>query len=422
MRAVVLGLMVAGCAGTPFDAHLASPNEPLRSCAHWYEALDQAVDAAAVRDAQYPRVSGFPYLRVSRYLSSLRDHARASDSALRVWSDRLLELDLEARRFEMQNLPEWSGSRDAALKRTADCGRLLRDADVANPAARGELIARAVVPHEDSPARVVLRAAPVPNAAGQRVTFAPPPAGLPRSTVAGMLALARLDPLGQPLLTERAFEQVAATYAPSVELVVASDYDRFGQLRWLRRQVTPYVDAAEPVLYVQPAYARLGERTLLQVVYMMWFPSSQLDGLVWRVTLSPEGEPLLYDSMLACGCHHQFFPTALAKPEATVGLPRVAEGERPLVRLGADHAVEGVSLVSGNDSLVRYGLRAYDELRSLRTLEGTHRSVFGPRGVIAGGQSAGAARQWGRQATDADGRPHFDDADLIEKRFTLVIP
>lgn len=415
MKALLAGLLlVAGCAArTPFDAHLASTDEPLRACAQWFEALDHAVDTARVRDAQYPRVPGFPYLRVSRYLSSVRDRARANESAMRVFSDRLLELDQEARRFEIQNAADWPGSREAALKRTADCGRLLLDADLASPAARQELLERAVVSDQD----------PVPYAAvrspskreGPIVRFAPPPAGLPRSTVAGMLALARLDPLGQPLLTDRAFEQVAATYAPSFELAVASDADRFGELRWRRRQAAPYVDGAEPVLYIQPAYARLGERSLLQVVYTMWFPSASspdlLDGLVWRVTLSPEGEPVGYDTMQPCGCRHRFFAT-----------PLPAEGERPLLRLGPDHAIEAVSLVRGNDSLVRYGLRSYDELRSLRSLEGTHRSIFGPDGAMAGAASAGAARQWGRQATDADGRPHFDDADLIEKRFNLVNP
>jgi len=414
-KATIAGLMLllCGCARTPFDAHLASPDEPLRACAQWYEAIDQAVDAAGVRDAQYPRVQGFPYLRVSRYLSSVRDHARASDSAMRVFGDRLLELDLEARRYELQNLPEWAGSREAALKRTADCGRLLRDADLAKPQSREELLARAVVPDDDPSPRPTGGAAATPGR-GQVVRFAPPPGGLPRSTISGMLALARLDPLGQPLLTDRAFEQVAATHAPSFELVVASDYDRFGELRWRRRQATPYVDGAEPVLYIQPAYARAGERTLLQIVYTMWFPSASSpgspDALVWRVTLSPEGEPLAYDAMRACGCAHRFFATPLA-----------AKGERPLVRLGPGHDIESVSLVRGNDSLVRYGLRSYDELRSLRTLEGAHRSVFGPGGFVAGG-GAGAARQWGRQPTDAAGRPHFDDADLIEKRFSLVIP
>ena len=36
--------------------------------------------------------------------------------------------------------------------------------------------------------------------------------------------------------------------------------------------------------------------------------AGRIDGLVWRVTLSPDGVPWVYDSMHPCGCYHQFFP------------------------------------------------------------------------------------------------------------------
>ena len=76
-------------------------------------------------------------------------------------------------------------------------------------------------------------------------------------------------------------------------------------------------------------------------------------------------------------------------------LPRVGEDERPVVTLAsATHDIEGVRLERGVDSLARYTLRPYDELRSMPRLVGDHASAFGPDGRIAGS----AARQWGRQA------------------------
>jgi hypothetical protein len=76
-------------------------------------------------------------------------------------------------------------------------------------------------------------------------------------------------------------------------------------------------------------------------------------------------------------------------------------------------------------------MRDYDELRSLPRPVG-RRSVFGEDGLIAGTErterflfwpmgieSAGAMRQWGRHATAFVGRRHFDDADLLERRFEL---
>ena len=58
--------------------------------------------------------------------------------------------------------------------------------------------------------------------------------------------------------------------------------------------------------------------------------------------------------------------------------------------------------------------------------------MFGPDGLVAGSEraerwlfwpmgiaSAGAMRQWGHHATAFVGRRHFDDADLIERRFVI---
>jgi len=39
--------------------------------------------------------------------------------------------------------------------------------------------------------------------------------------------------------------------------------------------------------------------------------------------------------------------------------------------------------------------------------------LFWPMGI----DSPGAMRQWGRQPTAFVGRRHFDDADLLERRF-----
>jgi hypothetical protein len=304
------------------------------------------------------------------------------------------------------------------------------------------------------------------------VRFAPPRPPSPpmtRAAVAGILGRAELDPLGQPALSERELGRIAAAYAPSFEIAVSGDYDRFGQLRWERQGSAPQVDAAAATVYVQQSFTRYREqdpngrerkpsgrdRILLQLVYTIWFPerpplagidllAGKLDGLVWRVTLAPDGEPLVYDSIHPCGCYHLFFPTPRARarpaPDALEEwafvpqpLPRIAEDERPVVRLASrTHYIERVSLVRGADSVARYAFQEYDRLRSLALPEGGRRSAFGADGLVAGTEraerflfwpmgirSAGAMRQWGRHATAFVGRRHFDDADLIERRFEL---
>jgi hypothetical protein len=474
---------LAGCAslqGPPFENHLRSASPAVRECAEWYRELDAAIDAAQVRDAQYARMSGFPYLRVDRMLASLAPRAEANELALQTFAEHLLELDLESRRYEMENLPTPRGG--AALRQTRACGSLLRDTDLAQPAARAALLAAAKVPDEysstsralglypltsiafsngvrrsEAQARAGFDRATAAPAGAMTVRFAPPRPGTPvltRAAVAGILGRAELDALGLPTLSARELSRVAALYAPSFEMALTGDYDRFGALYW-GSDAVPQVDPTAATVYVQQAYTRYQDQVLLQIVYTIWFAerppedgtdllAGKLDGLVWRVTLAPDGEPLIYDSIHPCGCYHQFFPTPRAKPLAAPDareewafvprtMPRVQEDERPLVRLAPrTHYIEQVTLVRGADSVSRYAFQDYDALRSLPLPGGGRRSVFRTDGLIAGTErgerflywpmgipSAGAMRQWGRHATAFVGRRHFDDADLIERRFEL---
>ena len=472
---VAAALLAAGC--TTFESRVGADPQ----CQEWFVALDERVDAAGVRDAQYARVPGFPYLRVDRFLASLRERAARQPELFATLAQRMRALDYDARRHEIDNLPEGAlrVTKTEALHRTQDCGVRLAASELADEPTRRALLRAARVPDDYSDAMRVFGLYPltrIPFASGvrrfedeQRAAFAAhpaeassrvryaPPAGQPlsRAVVKGLLARGQYDPLGQPLVTEREFEALADTYAPSFDIAVLGDHDRFGALRWRRGEAVPAVDPTELVVYARPAYTRYGESVLLQIVYTLWFserPASssfdilagRLDGLVWRVTLAPDGEPLLYDSIHPCGCYHWFFPSPRARPRpapdeseewafAPQALPRLRHGERPVVSIAsATHFIERVGVASGPDSLVHYALRPYDELRSLQRMDGGRRSAFGPDGFIAGSErgerflywpmgiaSAGAMRQWGRHATAFVGRRHFDDADLLERRFEL---
>jgi 8-oxo-dGTP pyrophosphatase MutT (NUDIX family) len=476
------GLLAAGCATGDgrLAPHLESGPPAVLECAQWYRALDAEIDAAGVRDAQHTRVPGFPHLRVDRTLAALKSRAAESQLGLRAFGERLAELDLEARHHETRNLPALNESaRTLMLKRASDCSRLLRDADLVSPGGRDALLVAAQVPDDYSAAQRVLGLYSLTkpafaagarrreeetlaaferqaDEAANRVRYSPPSAQpLPRNAIAGLLGRASFDPLGHPGLSAREIDRLAVAYAPSFEIEVRGDHDRFGWLRWRRAAGVPEVDAAEPTVYTHAAYTRYRDQVLLQLVYTVWFPerprasavdlvAGRLDGVVWRVTLAPDGEPVVYDSIHACGCFHLFFPTARARLRAAPDsldewafvpqlLPRVGEGERPVVTIASGtHAIERVAVVRGGDSVVRYATRPYDELRSLPRAGGAHASAFGPDGLIAGTEraerfffwptgiaSAGAMRQWGRHATALVGRRHFDDADLLERRFEL---
>lgn len=491
-------LLLAGCAAThaPLESHLASEAPPVRACAEWFVALEAQIDAAGVRDAQDTSVRGFPYLRVNRALAALAPRAAADQSALQALADRMTGLDLAARRAEIANLPDerlralpglvLDARRGVAASRTRECARLLREIDFAKPASSALALERARVPDDYSTAQRVFglyALTRIPFAAGVRrwevetlasferrrsgatapgrvrVRFAPPTSPrLGYSGVASILAGAADNPLRIPEPPAQDLELLLAAHAPSLEIEVAGDADRFGRLNWVAGAPSPEVDAAFPTVYARAAHTVYRDRVLLQLVYTIWFPerppqtpgdilAGRLDGLVWRVTLAEDGEPVLFDSIHPCGCYHLFFPTPRARPIPPPGglqewafapatLPRVQPGERALLHIAAGtHYLEGVELVSGLDSLARYQLASDEDLRSLPHPGGGRRSAFGPDGLVPGTErgerhlfwpmgiaSAGAMRQWGRHATAFVGRRHFDDADLLERRFILGPP
>src|SRR4029077_18708559 len=137
---------------------------------------------------------------------------------------------------------------------------------------------------------------------------------------------------------------------------VAGDADEPGEPGWGENGM-PRIVSKRPVVYRRVSHTRYQGRALLQLNYAIWFPErpkasgwdllgGRLDGVLWRVTLGPEGAPLVYDSMHICGCYHLFFPTARAvgKPQPETldetafvpqTLPRVTAGERLVVRLAS---------------------------------------------------------------------------------------
>ena len=427
-------LLVGACATleTAPSARLAATDPALRECAEWFRDLDARVDAAGVRDAQERRIAGYPYLRANRLLASFREAAARDEAVLRALVDRMQALDLAARGHESASLRAGS-----PLERARECGALLRQADLADARLRQQLLERAAVPDDYLTAsralglyaltkwpfmagvrnyhdgvRAAFRRELAPPPGGTVVRFGPPGAPpVARSALASMIERAAENALGIPEPHGDALDALFAAHAPVFEIEIAGAYDRPGALVWPQGEPIPAVEASEPVVYRRMAWTRYGGRVLLQLVYTIWFserpPESagdilagKLDGVTWRVTLAPDGEPLVYDSMHPCGCFHMFFPTPRADPVPAPGsamewmfapqsLPAVEEGERPVVRVATrTHYVERVGMTRERDFDARYALRAYDELRALPRPGGGRQSIFGPDGIIAGTERA----------------------------------
>lgn len=509
-------LLAGGCAIAPAAAPPAEPiaqaETPEQTCARWYRALDTQVEAAGVRDAGATPVVGHAYLRVDRFTASLTDRLPAQPPGAAIlpaphaaWLARLQALDASARHHELSNLPAsarqalatgFGLAPDTAAMHlfTRDCGARLAASELGTPWQIDRLRETLVVPDDYVDAYRASGLYPltrIPFLAGVRrfeaetrqrfADAAVPPPGRPRLRLApptdasapaldaaqlrAMLRAAADNALGIPMPTAAQREQLFQHFAPIWDLGVAGIDDLPGALYWADTarddpQATPRVDVHRPAVYRQLAHTRFGERSLLQLVYTVWFGArsatrtpidllaGRIDGLVWRVTLSPDGQPLVYDSIHPCGCYHMFFPVpGIAVRDAPSGVrgewafsprtaPTLAPGERLVLRLAAaTHYLEALDVQPANSlsgAHTVHGWRDYDELRALPLPGGRSRSVFDRHGFMPGTDRleswlfwpmgiarAGAMRQWGRQATAFVGRRHFDDARLIEQRFEL---
>ena len=302
-------------------------------------------------------------------------------------------------------------------------------------------------------------------AAGPLLRYGPmdPAEAQPGPDPAAALAAAPRDALGVPQPAPALLQRLLLQHAPVLELAQAGAYDEPGRALPLPGGGWT-LDTSQPTLYTRVAHTLVQGQPALQLVYLAWFSerpprgaidllAGRWDGLVWRVTLGADGRPLLYDSIHACGCYHLFFPTAALRPRPPPGAgiewvfapapaPVLQPGQRVVLRLdSASHYLVGVRADEPR-AHTGYQLREEDDLRAMPLLPPASattsatapwHSLYGPDGLLAGSEraerwffwpmgvrSAGTQRQWGHHATAFVGRRHFDDADLIDRRFEPV--
>ncbi len=456
----------------------------IKECIDWFKKLDEITDQAGVRDAEAYQVPGFPYLRVNRFLASFREQVRDDSNAFTVWEKHLRDLDLRARSYELKNLaPPLLGQLGAnawseAEARTNQCAASLISVDAGSASRQRVLVERAHVPDDYADWKRTVGIYPAVSVAffefakrwqneatamfkqseaggveqQNLIRYQPPDNAVPARRIVAIVANSKKDPLGIPQFSDRDREILFTAFAPVFEIETTGEYDKFGPLRWGAGE-TPEADVSRPTAYRRLAFTRYGSRTLVQLVYMIWFPerpqnnpldplSGRLDGIAFRVTLDQSGRPLVYDSIHLCGCYHMFFPTPRVKqippPDPLVEwafvprtMPEIEASQRVLLRLTTrSHYLIDIRPDPGGHS-VNYAMADDGILRTLPTANGT-RSAFGPNGIVPGTdrgerlvtwplgiENAGAMREWGRHATALVGRRQFDDADLIERRFEI---
>ena len=474
-------LVLGGCATTtPLPEE---PADRAELCRAQIDRVDAVVDAAEVADSGAKRISGFPWLRVTRPLASFADE---TDSTPRfaAWLARLEQTAANARRHELANLPPARRDELAAAWASAGaraglpsgletglsaCRDHLNRKVFTDEAVRKRLRTSATAPDEYVTwqrvvgfypvARLVVRPRIVDYQRERDAVFNQPTRepvrryGVDSEGRDDAVTTARRierDALGIPIPDRAEAARLFDAHAPVWAIAIRTDSDRPGALR-LTDDDRPAADTDRPAEYRRLSWTRFGDEVLLQLNYMIWFPerpkkgsidlyAGHLDGLIWRVTLASDGEPLAYDSIHSCGCYYTLFPTdgwrvagmpADAEPVASpVRAPAYSAAQRLVVRADSGtHYLRGLeSMERPVDDVTALASLPFGRLRSLPRPDGGSASAFAPDGLIHasarlerfffwpfGVPSAGAMRQWGTHAVAFVGRRHFDDPRLLER-------
>lgn len=453
----VLWTIVSGIL-TPATANAVNPLE----CREWFEDAEQAVREAGIRDAGARRIEHYPHLRATRRLAAVRP-ASNREVAGQVWLELLAEEALSGWRSELLRLPASAEldprNRERRVERMEACIQRLVEVSTAAgvpelnipDAYAGWMRALGVYPvtrwlatpfvhgyRRDMTAR--LEAEP-PD---PRMLFTPPelqgnppyPAALPDNA------------LKLPLPGSGAREAMLTHYAPVLAVARTNPANLPGTVGLAdgRAEVLTRTTTA----YQWISWTRFQGEFLLQLNYQFWFSkrpeqgpldpyAGRLDGLIWRVTLQPNGNVLAYDSIHPCGCYHKVYPASselqprnpdqAGQPVFYPDQAPNARSERVQLILEPDtHYIVDVDTVTENDLPTRqYRLRDAEHLRHLPDGTG-YGSLYDGEGFVPdtrrrerwflwplGVPSTGAMRQPGHHAIAFIGKRHFDDPAMLNE-------
>lgn len=467
----VFGLLLGACAHDPEQPDpFVGWYKDYRTCRAEYAEFDARVAAAGVGDATYYRVPGYPYLRTDRTLASFAHEVQSLDE-VGGWIRRMRENDQEAREFEYINLG--MSKQEAANQRARflNCGRTLAGFEfVDQPVAYGKLLELAQPKDDYDGVQRALGAYALvkPRLRGQveaqqkalDARYAQPLSQLagatPRvlwsakaeadlSLVTNVYAKVFPDELGFPGLTDSQWRALAEHHAPQLWVPAASESDQ-PALPVLTADGSVSADPAQPHVHYHITFTRFGGQPLVQINYLFWFKGASqqapLDGLIWRVTLDDQAQPMVFESLHTSGRDHRWYPVqtlARRAPQADEkGIPVIAPQAAPalqptlLLEAGTHRVLRVIEAAQAQPAQAArvFEIHRYDDLLTLPLPGGGSRSLFGPTGFVRGPHAddpqasfasgirePGALRQLGHHPITPVGRAHFDEPFLMEAVF-----
>lgn len=472
---LVPALLLGACALSP----KMPSGEAGEKCRAQYAEIDAKIDAAGVRDGLYYQIPDFPFMRSDRLMASFVKDLGDDREKLYNWIQYLRQNDNSAREVELINLGLSIGDRSDTLLNLRACSSWLVDLEMDDDRWHQHLLDSVAPPDDYSTLKrtfglyplavpfikhglaeeraAVLKDYAQPlaqlDSAGPLILWQPKRSADPALVPRNFTKLLH-DRLGLVGLQVSAWNALAEENAPQLWIESGGDYDRPGtpQLGESR----PDVDVERPAVYWWASFARVGGRNLVQLFYVTWFSArapvrdadqyaGALDGLIWRITLDPDGRALAYDSIPANGLGHYWFPVQKLEQRAIDDWwqepPLFPQGQVPAgevairVQSGTHRIRRIVDSATATGDRREYQLRPFEDLFTLPAPKGGTRSLFGADGLVAGTErserwwlwpsgvrSPGAMRQLGRIATTLVGREHLDDPFLFEKVFVSPFP
>src|SRR5690554_30836 len=426
-------------------------------CQQWFALQQSALDQQQISDAGSTRLDGLPHLRVNRWLAFLHQQANdqaeqqlwlelAASEAQRGWQAELTRLygnpqqpwrdQLE---FCIRSMTKLSSFHGVPEPQVADSYVTWQRIVGIYPLSR-LLALPAIKRHQRDmdkrfrhPARLPIRHYLPPHFSGNL----PIPSALARNA------------FDLPLPKGPNRDALLAHYAPVLSIADPKDLNQLGSIVFVDGQ--PSVDISAPAVYQWLSWTHYRGHALLQLNYQFWFSrrpaagllnlhGGELDSLIWRATLKPDGNVLFYDSIHGNGSEHKIFTVArglravaLAGDQPTLYPQPVANAasERISLLLEADtHYLVRVEPFSPEGEQQHYQQLEADLLRALPNGAGGYSSLFDQHGLVVSSKrrqrllrwplgiaSNGAMRQSGQHATALIGRRHFDDPLLAEVLF-----
>ncbi|MBT7410825.1 MAG: hypothetical protein HN826_14080 [Methylococcales bacterium] len=337
----LLFLTISGCTQNinPNNIHHNSQNSDLEQCRLMFSNIKKTITDNHTQDAQASTIKNFPYLRNNRFLASFRQQT-LSDLAFKQWINQMEAIALQSIQIEIHNLPPTIKSSMPTKQQIKNCSQQLKKQDFFQSKSRFSNISQLKTMTIDEEyqtwkrffgaywltswgmklgihqmhktIKATYQVSLDKLTDNKRLIHYVPAEKIKKSSTTNirkMIKNSYNNDLKIPQLSNSELSQLFENFAPIWAIDVKTNQDKIGNPQWIQGMQQAVIDIAHPNIFHYHSHTRFNHKNLLQLNYVIWFPSrpaesfidilsGHLDGLIWRVTLDEDGSVLVYDPFI----------------------------------------------------------------------------------------------------------------------------